>query len=111
MSNTHFHKVKITNGKEAPSVLTKCTIDGKALKATGYTISQHTGDVPRMMVNMLPALDVDFEKCVVELGNIKQIAQIITRSQLISLIKEFNSRHEYDEVTILGESEQNYDHS
>lgn len=100
MNNKPYHKVKIhTVDSKIP--FTKIEVDGEKLLATEYVLTQRPGYLPTLEVSMFPELDVDFEKCTMVLGNIEQIANIITESQMLSLIDRFNESGRYKKIEIV----------
>lgn len=100
MNKPITHKVKIHSLDPEVPFRTKIFIDDKDIRSTGFRISQQVGDIPHMEIDIMPEIDNNFDSCVVEFGNIDAIANIISRNQLLSLIRQFNENDKYEKIEV-----------
>lgn len=104
MDKKLLHTFSISPVKGGSPVQYKVEIDGENVRARGYAISQRVGELPEVSVDLLCEPDVHFDKCCVALGGIDVIASIISKSQLISLVRMYNEHNPEYQVEVKQEA-------
>lgn len=93
MDKKLIHTFSVSHIENGSPTQYKVEIDGKSIKAKGYTISHYVGELPGVSVDMLCELDTHFDECYVTLGGIDAIASIISKGQLLSLVRMYNEHN------------------
>lgn len=104
MDNKLIHTFSVSHVEGGIPTQYKVEIDGNSIKAKGYTIQHYVGELPKVSIDLLCESDTHFDECYVRLGGIDAIASIISRSQLLTLVRIYNEYNPDNQVEVRHEA-------